>query len=57
MTRGLSLLHSESRLQLVQEEHLLIVIAIKEGDSAAARTAMKNHLNNARIRMFEGTPR
>ncbi|MCZ2720134.1 FadR/GntR family transcriptional regulator [Marinomonas sp. 15G1-11] len=57
ITRNLSLLHPESRLQLVQEEHQIIVLAITEGDSAAARSAMKNHLNNARIRMFEGAPR
>jgi DNA-binding FadR family transcriptional regulator len=54
ITRNLSLLKPASRLQLVQQEHHAIVTAIKEGDSAAARAAMKNHLDSARIRMFEG---
>jgi len=57
ITRNLSLLHPASRLQLVQKEHYAIVVAIKEGDLAAAKNAMKNHLNSARNRMFEGAPR
>jgi len=56
ITRNLSLLHPESRLQLVQKEHNEIVMAIKEGNPSAAREAMKNHLNSARNRMFEGAP-
>jgi|TARA_R110000764_G_scaffold22916_3_gene56556 DNA-binding FadR family transcriptional regulator len=56
ITRNLSLLHPESRLQLVQKEHNEIVIAIREGNSVAAREAMKKHLNSARNRMFEGAP-
>jgi len=54
ITRNLSLRHSPSRLELVQQEHLTIVDAIKSGDATAARNAMKSHLNNARTRMFEG---
>ncbi|GAB3480192.1 FadR/GntR family transcriptional regulator [Marinomonas epiphytica] len=56
ITRNLSLLHPESRLQLVQSEHLEIVEAIKDGDSERARHAMKSHLISARNRMFEGAP-
>ena len=54
ITRNLSLRHSPSRLELVQQEHFAIVVAIKEGDAIAARDAMKSHLNNARTRMFDG---
>lgn len=54
ITRNLSLRHPPSRLELVQQEHLAIVVAIKEGDAVAARDAMKSHLNNARTRMFDG---
>ncbi|MGR0278065.1 FadR/GntR family transcriptional regulator [Marinomonas dokdonensis] len=56
ITRNLSLLHPESRLQLVQKEHFLIVQAIKDGDAEGARDAMKKHLISARNRMFEGAP-
>ncbi|MBB1271319.1 MULTISPECIES: FadR/GntR family transcriptional regulator [Psychromonas] len=54
ITRNLSLRHPPSRLELVQQEHLAIVDAIKAGDAIAARDAMKSHLNNARTRMFDG---
>ncbi|MEL0628777.1 FadR/GntR family transcriptional regulator [Psychromonas aquatilis] len=54
ITRNLSLRHSPSRLELVQKEHFAIVTAIQNGDSTAAREAMKSHLNNARTRMFDG---
>ncbi|WP_369921225.1 FadR/GntR family transcriptional regulator [Marinomonas polaris] len=56
ITRNLSLLHPESRLQLVQKEHNEIVEAIRDGNPTAAREAMKKHLNSARNRMFEGAP-
>jgi len=56
ITRNLSLLHPISRLQLVQQEHYAIVTAIKEGDAAKAKQAMKSHLTHARNRMFDGTP-
>ncbi|MGJ8647563.1 MAG: FCD domain-containing protein [Marinomonas colpomeniae] len=48
ITRNLSLLHTESRLELVQREHNEIVMAIKESNSQAAREAMKKHLVSAR---------
>ncbi|PLW76091.1 FadR/GntR family transcriptional regulator [Cohaesibacter celericrescens] len=54
ITRNLSLRHSDSRLQLVQNEHAAIIAAIENKNPAAARNAMKDHLNKARIRMFEG---
>jgi DNA-binding FadR family transcriptional regulator len=56
ITRNLSLLHPESRLELVQKEHNEIVMAIKESNPQAARDAMKRHLVSARNRMFEGAP-
>ncbi|MDO6469218.1 FadR/GntR family transcriptional regulator [Neptunomonas phycophila] len=56
ITRNLSLRHSSERLKLVQAEHHAIIVAIKEGDSEAAREAMRDHINNARNRMFDGPP-
>mgnify|MGYP000194143896 CR=1 FL=1 len=55
LTRGLSLMASEARLRIVQDEHLAIVNAIVDKDGDAAAQAMKAHLENARRRMFEGT--
>lgn len=57
ITRNLSLLHSESRLNLVQKEHLEILEAIRTGESDRARSSMKAHLTNAKNRMFEGIPK
>ncbi len=55
ITRTLSLRSSNNRMALVQDEHQQILKFIREGDSENAAIAMKAHLNNARIRMFEGT--
>lgn len=38
-------------LKIIQKEHLAILIAIKDGDSQAARTAMQIHLRNGLIRV------
>ena len=54
LTRNLSLLKPKERLGLVQEEHYLIVKAIEEQDGPAAREAMRAHIDNARLRVFEG---
>lgn len=56
ITRNLSLMHSVSRLELVQREHEAIVEAIEAADADAAKNAMKTHLDNARSRMFDGIP-
>lgn len=54
LSRNLSLLHSQARLRLVQEEHVAIAEAIEARDSLRARAAMEIHINNARYRMFQG---
>jgi len=56
LTRNLSLTKPENRLQLVQTEHHAIFEAIEHRDSVAARLAMHSHVDNARMRVFEGTP-
>jgi len=54
LTRNLSLLKPRARLELVQKEHYLILDAIERQDAEAARSAMRSHLENARLRVFEG---
>lgn len=54
LTRNLSMLHAEARLQLVQEEHIAVLEAIEARDSLRARAAMEIHIGNARYRMFQG---
>ena len=56
LTRNLSMLRTDARLRLVQDEHTTILAAIEARDTAAARTAMEVHIENARRRMFEGAP-
>ena len=52
LMRNLSLLKSVERQKLVQAEHEVILKALKDRDPAAAALAMRNHLENARNRMF-----
>ncbi len=52
--RNLSLLRPAARLRLVQDEHRDIVTAIERRDARLARIAMRQHILNARDRMFEG---
>ncbi len=54
LTRNLSLLKPQKRLEMVQQEHYLIVDAIECQDAPAAREAMRAHIDNARMRVFEG---
>jgi GntR family transcriptional repressor for pyruvate dehydrogenase complex len=54
LARSLSLLRTEARLRLVQEEHVAVLEAIEMRDSLRARAAMEIHINNARYRMFQG---
>ena len=42
------------RLTMVQQEHYQIVQAIEKQDGVAAREAMRLHIDNARMRVFEG---
>lgn len=55
LTRQLSLTSNRERLALIKAEHARIFAAIREQDPAAARDAMREHIANARLRMFEGT--
>jgi GntR family transcriptional regulator, transcriptional repressor for pyruvate dehydrogenase complex len=56
VARNLSLLQTTARLRLVQDEHAAIITAIEARDTGAARAAMEAHIENARHRIFEGTP-
>lgn len=56
LARNLSLLRPTARLRIVQDEHEVIVQAIEARDSARAQKAMEAHVENARRRVFEGTP-
>ena len=52
LMRNLSLLKSIERQHLVQAEHAAIVAALRRHDAPAAGQAMREHLENARDRMF-----
>lgn len=52
LMRNLSLLKSVERQRLVQAEHEVILAALKRRDPEAAGLAMRQHLENARNRMF-----
>lgn len=54
LTRNLSLTKSQERLALVQAEHDAIFAAITARDGEAARRAMRNHIESARRRVFDG---
>jgi DNA-binding FadR family transcriptional regulator len=54
LTRNLSLRKPQERLELVQREHYNILDAIIASDAIAARNAMRDHIENARKRVFEG---
>ncbi len=54
MTRNLSLRRQLARQQLVQQEHASILLAIENGNADSARTAMRHHIDNARIRLVSG---
>ncbi|PRY24240.1 GntR family transcriptional regulator [Aliiruegeria haliotis] len=54
LTRNLSLTKTRQRLDLVQNEHYQIVDAIERQDREMARRVMREHVENARKRVFEG---
>lgn len=54
LTRSLSLTKTQSRLQLVQKEHYAIFDALVAGDADMARQTMRDHVTNAKRRIFEG---
>jgi DNA-binding FadR family transcriptional regulator len=54
LARNLTLLRPRERVLTVQAEHVAVVRAIRDGDAEAARRAMATHIDNARLRVFEG---
>jgi DNA-binding FadR family transcriptional regulator len=54
LNRNLSLVQPRTRIVGGQEEHRLVSEAIAAQDEAGARQAMRQHIENARRRVFEG---
>ena len=54
LTRSLSLKKSRERLELFQSKHDVIYDAIARQNREGARLAMRQHIENARQRVFEG---
>lgn len=54
LSRSLSMLLGDARHQLVQNEHSAIIDAIAAQNPEAAQQAMRDHIEAARRRMFEG---
>ena len=54
VNRNLSLIQSRARVATVQREHEAIFEAIRSADVEAARRAMRDHIEKARLRLFEG---
>ncbi len=54
LTHNLMLQRYKERLLAVHEEHEVIYDAIARGEAAAAREAMRAHIENSRHRIFEG---
>ena len=54
LNRSLTLEQPSSRRSAVLEEHQIIFDAITGGDADGAKQAMYRHLENARLRIFEG---
>lgn len=54
LSRNLTPLAPAERLRLLNDEHEAILAAIRDGDAAAAEAATTRHIENARIRIFEG---
>jgi len=54
VNRNLTLIQSRERNLTVQNEHQVVYAAIAAGDDEAARRAMREHIENARRRVFEG---
>lgn len=53
LTRNLSRCKPKDRMQLVQKEHYAIYDALAAQNQNAARNAMRDHIENARKRVFE----
>lgn len=57
ITRSLTLMRTNERMRLVQDEHVAIVDALRRRDADEASRQMRTHVLNARQRMFEGVGR
>ena len=55
LARNLSLLKPRERMTQVQNEHVEIVRAIENGEPDDARRLMRRHIENAKLRVFEGS--
>lgn len=54
VNRNLSLIQSRARLAAVQREHEAVFTAVCSGDEETARRVMRDHIEKARLRLFEG---
>jgi GntR family transcriptional repressor for pyruvate dehydrogenase complex len=54
VSRSLTLRRPQASLRMVQDEHAVVVEAIRRRDADAAAASMRIHILNARHRMFEG---
>lgn len=54
LSRTVSALQSEDHMALVQRQHRSIYMAIKDGNSSAARDAVQTHIRDAEKRIFDG---
>jgi GntR family transcriptional regulator, transcriptional repressor for pyruvate dehydrogenase complex len=54
LARSLALTRTREHLLTVQAEHVVMFEAIEARDKGAARLAMRTHIENARLRVFEG---
>jgi GntR family transcriptional regulator, transcriptional repressor for pyruvate dehydrogenase complex len=54
LARSLALTRTREHLLTVQAEHVVMFEAIEARDKGAARLAMRAHIENARLRVFEG---
>ena len=54
LTRNLSRIQTMERMVRVQKEHEQIFNAIRDKNPEQAQHQMQSHINNARLRVFEG---
>jgi GntR family transcriptional repressor for pyruvate dehydrogenase complex len=54
ITRHLTRMRTPAHIRIVQDEHVAVVDAIRRRDAKAAAEAMRQHVLNARERMFAG---
>jgi GntR family transcriptional regulator, transcriptional repressor for pyruvate dehydrogenase complex len=54
LARSLSRMHPAARIKAAQDEHRLVFEAVRARDPDRAREAMRFHIEQARLRVFEG---